>query len=197
MGEIKILRLDFINWRIIVQFVFALPTIFMCMARVYIIIGSNMEGRLQFLKQASRKILDEVGSILNQSSIYETEPWGFHHPNKFLNQVLEVETSMDPESLLYRLLDVEKILGRIRDGERYGSRTIDIDILFYNNLIINSESLIIPHPRLGERKFVLIPLCELIPSFLHPVLNKTVKQLLSDCKDTSDVRIFGNSHGNN
>lgn len=165
------------------------------MARTYIILGSNMGNRQQSLERASGTIHAEVGPVLNQSSIYETEPWGFDHPNKFLNQVLEVETSMDPESLLHRLLEVEKMAGRTRDVERYSPRTIDIDILFYNNLILNSKSLIIPHPRMENRKFALIPLCELTPSFRHPVLNKTVRQLLTDCKDASDVRIFRDSHG--
>jgi len=142
------------------------------------------------LERAHTTIHDEIGSVVNQSSIYETAPWGFDHPTKFLNQVLEIETPLDSENLLRRLLDLEKKLGRTRNEKRYCARSIDIDLLFYDDFIINTETLVIPHPRMAERKFVLVPLCELVPSFYHPVLNSTLEQLLAQCKDTSDIRIF-------
>lgn len=160
------------------------------MARAYLITGSNLGDRLHMLEQALLTIHNEIGIVLNQSSIYETTPWGFDHPTMFLNQVLEVETPLDSETLLHRLLVLEKKLGRTRKGTRYCARSIDIDLLFYDNSIINTETQIIPHPRIAERKFVLIPLCELAPSFWHPLLNMTVEQLLDQCKDTSEVRIF-------
>lgn len=160
------------------------------MARAYLIIGSNQGDRLQMLERALNTIHEEIGSVVNQSSIYETAPWGFDHPAEFLNQVLEIETPLDSENLLGHLLDLEKKLGRTRNDKRYSARSIDIDILFYDDFIINTETLVIPHPRLAERRFVLIPLCELVPSLRHPLLNTTLEQLLTQCKDTSDVRIF-------
>jgi 2-amino-4-hydroxy-6-hydroxymethyldihydropteridine diphosphokinase len=160
------------------------------MARAYLIIGSNQGDRLQMLERAHDTIHQEIGSVLNQSSIYETAPWGFDHPTRFLNQVLEIETLLDSENLLGRLLDIEKKLGRTRSGRRYSPRLIDIDLLFYDDSIINTKTLVVPHPKLADRRFVLIPLCELVPSFRHPVLNITLEQLLTQCKDTSDVRIF-------
>ncbi len=160
------------------------------MAKAYLIIGSNQGDRLMMLDRALNTIHEEIGLVINQSSIYETAPWGFDHPTKFLNQVLEIETMLDSENLLNRLLDLEMRLGRTRDEKRYVARCIDIDLLFYNDFIINTKTLVVPHPRLAERKFVLIPLCELAPSLRHPVLNLTLEQLLNRCKDTSEVRIF-------
>lgn len=160
------------------------------MARAFLITGSNQGDREKMLEQAHAIIHSEIGSVIKRSSIYETVPWGFDDPTEFLNQVLEIETALDSETLLQRLLALEKKLGRTRKGTKYCSRSIDIDLLFYDDSIIHTETLIIPHPRLAERKFVLLPLCELVPSLRHPVLNSTVEQLLSQCKDTSDVRVF-------
>lgn len=166
------------------------------MARTFLIIGSNLGNRLNLLEQASKKIHDDVGLILNQSSIYETEPWGFDHPTKFLNQVLEIETTMDPVNLLVSLQEIEKMYGRTRRSEGYCARTLDIDILFYDSIIFTSENLTIPHPGITERKFVLIPLCELTPHFQHPVLKKSVDQLLTLCEDNSEVVLFKKPPGN-
>ena len=160
------------------------------MAKAYLITGSNQGDRLLMLERALTSIHEEIGSVIHHSSIYESPAWGFDHPTKFLNQVLEIETMLDSENLLSRLLKLEKKLGRTRGVKRYAARCIDIDLLFYNDFIINTKSLVVPHPRVAERKFVLIPLCELVPSFRHPVLNLTIKQLLNRCQDKSEVRIF-------
>ncbi len=160
------------------------------MARAFLITGSNQGDRLVMLERALMAIHEEIGSITDQSSIYETAPWGFDHPTKFLNQVLEIETVLEVNNLLDRLLELEKKLGRTRVERRYAARCIDIDILFYDDIIINTKTLIVPHPRLAERRFVLVPLCEMVPSFRHPVLNVTLEELLKQCKDSSEVRIF-------
>ncbi len=160
------------------------------MARAFLITGSNQGDRLMMLERALKAIREEIGSITDQSSIYETAPWGFDHPTKFLNQVLEIETVLEVNNLLDRLLELEKKLGRTRVERRYAARCIDIDILFYDDIIINTKTLIVPHPRLAERRFVLVPLCEMVPFFRHPVLNVTLEELLKQCKDSSEVRIF-------
>jgi len=149
-----------------------------------------MGDRLITLEKASNLIENEIGSIIEKSSVYESDPWGFIHPNKFLNQVLKVKTEMDPEALLILLQKIEKVLGRQKSNKRYNARTIDIDILFYEDLVINSETLVVPHPRMADRRFVLVPLCELIPAFQHPVFKVPVHELLDLCKDKAEVNVF-------
>jgi 2-amino-4-hydroxy-6-hydroxymethyldihydropteridine diphosphokinase len=122
--------------------------------------------------------------------VYETGPWGFKSGKKFLNRVLGVETVLNPSDLLERILKIESDLGRIRSGKGYSSRIIDIDILFFGDEIINEGSIVIPHPHLHERKFVLVPLNDIAPEFVHPVLKKTVEELLSLCTDKGKVRIY-------
>ena len=160
------------------------------MARVYLITGSNLGNRFSNLNNASDLIHNRIGPIIDTSSVYESVPWGFKHPNKFLNQVIVVETAKDPETLLIQLQEIERALGRIRSSKEYSARSIDIDILFYGQIILNNESLVIPHSRIADRRFVLVPLCELIPAYQHPVLNKTVQELLNLCKDRAEVTVF-------
>ena len=147
------------------------------MATVFIGIGSNLGDRRLNLEQSVGSIALKAGSVIMQSGIYETEPWGFSSDSSFLNMVIKVETGLEPEELLFQLLDIEKEMGRVRTGKGYRSRVIDLDILLYDDLVINSGELVIPHPLLHKRMFVLEPLCEIAPDFVHPVLNKTIAEL--------------------
>ena len=154
-----------------------------------LLLGGNMGRRRRMLSSARNQIELQAGRMLQQSSLYETEPWGFEAGQNFLNQVLVVETERSPRDLLEVLLGIEKDLGReaARPGSGYSSRVIDIDILFYDGQIIDTPSLQVPHPQLHKRRFTLIPLREVAPDLLHPVLQKTTTQLLDECQDPSAV----------
>ncbi|PLX04549.1 MAG: 2-amino-4-hydroxy-6-hydroxymethyldihydropteridine diphosphokinase [Marinilabiliales bacterium] len=154
----------------------------------FILLGGNINPRFTYLKKAESKISTVVGHIISKSNIYETEAWGFESEDNFLNEVLLVETNLSANSLLKELLEIEKSLGRKRnEGEAYSSRTLDADILYYNNDIIDEEDLSIPHPRLHLRKFVLEPLCEIAANYVHPKLKMSNKVLLKNCDDKSRV----------
>lgn len=148
----------------------------------YLSTGSNMGTRVQALQEAHRRITTVVGTVTKASRIYETEAWGLEAQPAFLNQVLEVQTSLHPEDLLNALLKIEAEMGRER-RLRWGPRLIDIDVLCIGDLIWNSPTLSLPHPHLQERNFVLYPLAEICPAWLHPVLKKDLWQLLEECKD--------------
>lgn len=157
----------------------------------YLCLGGNIGDREKALSHAILKINEQVGNIVAKSTIYETEAWGVENQQAYLNQCLKVETNLKSYELIDALLVIEKELGRERIiNNTYEPRTIDIDILFYNNDIINESKLLVPHPRLHLRKFVLIPLEEIASNYLHPLLNKTIFSLLSECEDTSDVKQF-------
>ena len=158
--------------------------------QVYLGIGSNLERREENLHNALAMIGEKAGRILISSSVYETEPWGFETENPFLNMVIKVETKLVPSDLLDSLLEIEMSMGRVRDKKQYSSRVIDIDILFYENLDIAYHNLRIPHPHIQDRRFVLVPLVEIAPDFIHPVIQKSVKVLLETCTDNSAVRII-------
>ncbi len=153
---------------------------------IYILLGSNLGDREQNLGLALNKISTDVGRILAQSSIYQSEPWGISQQPQFLNQVVEVNSRNAPEQVLQKLLAIETELGRER-LEKWGPRSIDLDILFFNNRIIQTEKLIVPHPGLAMRRFTLVPLCEIAPNFFHPLLEKTCQQLLKECTDPLKV----------
>ncbi len=157
---------------------------------VFLGIGTNLGSRERNLSEALAMIAENIGKILMSSSVYESEPWGFKSDDKFLNMVVKVETTLSASGLLGRILMDEVLLGRVRAGKQYTSRKIDVDILFYEDLILDEESLKIPHPHLHVRKFVLIPLCEIEPEFMHPVLKKNVTELLRMCEDNSEVRKY-------
>ena len=133
--------------------------------------------------------------LVERSSAYVTEPWGFEAEEWFLNELLVVETELEPDELMDRMLEIEKGLGRVRHpGQKgYSSRTVDLDILYYGNLIVDTEKVTAPHPKLHLRRFALLPLCELIPDFLHPIFNASQKELLQNCPDTSTVQQLNNS----
>ncbi|MGI6319391.1 MAG: 2-amino-4-hydroxy-6-hydroxymethyldihydropteridine diphosphokinase [Bacteroidales bacterium] len=161
------------------------------MPSVVVLFGSNSGDRLHYVKKAIQQIEAEIGKITNISPLYESEPWGFDDETWFINGVLIVETELEAENVLSKLLSIENSLGRRRtDSERYESRTIDLDILFYNEIILESENLVIPHPRLHKRRFTLLPLNYLLPDFVHPKLNKTIGQILDNCDDKGEVRLF-------
>jgi 2-amino-4-hydroxy-6-hydroxymethyldihydropteridine diphosphokinase len=159
--------------------------------RVYLGIGSNLEDREANLAEAVDRIATLAGDIIRTSSIYETEPWGFTSDNEFLNMVVEIETQLNPADLMEQLQKIETRLGRIKDDDdaQYTSRIIDIDILLYEDVIVNDVNLRIPHPLMEERKFVLVPLNEIAPDVVHPVLMKKISELLRTCSDTSEVRM--------
>lgn len=158
------------------------------MNKVFLGLGTNMGNREANLKEAVAKIGESIGEILNVSSVFETEPWGFDAELNFFNMAVEVETSHTPSGVLGAILMIEAQLGRIRTAKQYSSRVIDIDILFYEDLIMDEIALKIPHPLLSSRKFVLVPLNEIAPEFIHPVLKKSVGALLKSCEDLSEVR---------
>lgn len=152
-------------------------------------LGGNLGDRVSNLRHCNTLIEELLGPIVENSSIYETEPWGKSDQPSFLNQALQIETSLPPMELLSACLTIEKKMGRSRD-EKWGARVIDIDIIYFDGQILNSIDLILPHPRMAERKFVLTPLAEINPSFVHPVLLKTNEELLKECKDQLSVRYF-------
>lgn len=158
------------------------------MHKVFLGLGTNMGNREANLKEAIAQINRSIGEILNVSSVFETEPWGFEAELNFFNMSVEVETSHTPSGVLGAILMIETQLGRIRTETQYSSRVIDIDILFYDDLIMNEITLKIPHPLLHKRKFVLVPLNEIAPDFIHPVLKKSINSLLNSCEDQSEVR---------
>lgn len=157
------------------------------MNRTYLLIGGNVGDRHKNLERARQLIEEKAGKLLNQSSIYETEAWGKQDQPAFLNQVLEVETSLEPQALLQAILQAELDMGRSRD-ERYGPRTIDIDILLFNDLSLETQELTIPHSQLHLRRFALVPLAEIAAAEIHPLLKKSIDELLLDCPDKLGVK---------
>ncbi|HRY33703.1 MAG TPA: 2-amino-4-hydroxy-6-hydroxymethyldihydropteridine diphosphokinase [Bacteroidales bacterium] len=157
-------------------------------SRVLLCLGSNLGDREQMLAAARRGIVQGIGRISGTSSVYETRPWGFDAGTSFLNQVVRVETFLSPEAVLEEIRRIEKRHGRERHGQAgYQSRTLDIDILYFDDLMITTGTLTIPHPLLHLRKFVLEPLAEIDPAFIHPVLGLSNRELLAACQDESDV----------
>ena len=144
--------------------------------QVYIGLGSNLGDRVEFLEKAAHALAPAV-IPLRSSSIYQTPPWGYAEQPSFLNQVIQAQTDLKPEDLLKKLKQIEKDLGRV-EIFRYGPRCIDLDILLYDDLVYQSDTLVVPHPQLAGRAFVLVPLNEIAPNLVHPVLKVKISELL-------------------
>ena len=157
------------------------------MNNVFLGIGTNLGDRKRNLRVAIKKIEEQIGMVLNSSSVYETAPWGFEAESDFLNMVIRVETLHSPQELLKKIIAIESGIGRERDQDRYSSRVIDIDILLYDDLVLDQKGLKIPHRLMHERRFVLVPLCEIAPDLIHPVLRKSMKVLLEECRDRTKI----------
>lgn len=160
------------------------------MEKCHILFGSNMGDKNEIFAQACLLINNRCGRIVAISSSYESEPWGFEADERFLNRLVIVETELEPEAMLRQLLEIEKELGRVRHPEAkgYTSRTADLDILYFGDRVMVTDSLVVPHPKLHKRRFALLPLCEVEPQFVHPAFHLTQTELLERCPDTSEVR---------
>ena len=165
---------------------------------VFLSLGSNRGDRMEALRTAEKLIAERIGAVTGRSPVVESGPWGFTDDTLFLNDVLEVRTSLSPHEILQVAGEIEEEMGRERKvpvydewGKRvYSARIMDIDILFYNDVILESKELTIPHPAISIRRFVLAPFSMFRPGFVHPVLKKTMREMLDECPDKSEVRVI-------
>lgn len=159
---------------------------------VFVLLGSNLGDRELLVNQGCKIIEERCGEIVAESRLYESEPWGFQSEHWFLNQVVKVKTWLLPDEMMRQLLEIEKVLGRDRSTphEGYVSRPMDLDILYFGNQIVDTQLVTAPHPRLHQRRFTLLPLCDIAPDFVHPTMKKTNLQLLDECQDTGIVHIY-------
>jgi 2-amino-4-hydroxy-6-hydroxymethyldihydropteridine diphosphokinase len=162
------------------------------MKLVYLLLGGNIGKREEIIHTALQCLIKDIGEIYQVSSLYESEPWGMKNADIFLNQVVIMKTELSPFDVLEKILKIEDKLGRKRDLLAVGfqPRPIDIDILFLDSDIIQTAQLTIPHPEIQNRKFVLVPLCEIDAGFIHPTLHETIKNLLIKCKDPLKITLF-------
>ncbi len=163
------------------------------MKKVFLSLGANLGNKSKNLTSAIELIGNEAGVVQKVSGVYNSEPWGFEAEHNFYNMVVEVQTELEPHDLLRSCQNVEKTIGRIKTHDTFGytSRVIDIDIVFYEDQVVKEEHLIIPHYLMHERFFVLKPMNEIAPDFVHPVLNKTIAELIKECDDHSEVNYSG------
>ena len=156
------------------------------MNKVYLQLGSNLGERAKVISDAVKKISESIGKVNTLSQVYESTPWRVDGQANYLNQIIEVKTIFSAQDILAAILKIEKDLGRVRI-EKWGERLIDIDIIFFNNDIIETAELCIPHRHMHERNFVLVPLHEIAPNFFHPKYKKTVAQLYNESRDSEKV----------
>ena len=159
------------------------------MVDVFLLLGSNLGDRSLLLKQAINSIEEEISPVIKQSAVYETQSWGKTDSPDYLNQVILIQTELSAQIILQKILNIEWKIGRVRE-EKWGPRLIDIDILFYGDVLIDEPELKVPHPELHKRRFTLEPLAELAPGFIHPVLHKNILQLKNELKDNLIVKKF-------
>ncbi len=159
------------------------------MNEIYLSLGSNQGDRIENLREAVKNIEKQIGQTIKVSSYYETEPWGFTDDTNFINQVIKIKSDLTPDTILEKSLEIEKVLGRKRlpSKQRYSSRNIDIDVLFIDDMVIDTENLTVPHAHIHKRNFVLQPMCEIDSSFVHPTMQKKISQLTEECVD--DMRV--------
>lgn len=155
---------------------------------IFILLGSNLGDRQENLHQARLQISRHIGAIITASSVYKTAAWGNTQQPDFYNQVIEIRSSLDPVMVISETQLIEQKMGRTRI-EKWGPRIIDIDILFYGNSVLSSKTLTIPHPEIANRRFTLLPLAEIAADFVHPILKRSVQEMLTDCKDNLPVEI--------
>jgi 2-amino-4-hydroxy-6-hydroxymethyldihydropteridine diphosphokinase len=162
------------------------------MNTVYLSLGSNQGNRIEFLQKSIDAIELYIGTPEQVSSYYETEPWGFISENRFINQVVRISTILSASQVMQKILQIEHQFGRERNPEvqEYVNRTVDIDVLFYNNLVFKTEDLVIPHKFMHLRRFVLEPLNEIAPDLMHPIMMNSVKELLKNCNDKMHVKKY-------
>lgn len=161
-----------------------------------LLLGGNSGDRLALLRKALALVEERIGVIKRCSSLYETEPWGFECENTFYNVAVVVDTVLSAHEVLDCALAIEKELGRVRSSvQRYGSRTMDIDVILYGEQIIATDRLQVPHPRMCERRFVMVPAVELLPNYVHPERNLTLSTLLTNCSDRLEVKKVGEIFG--
>jgi 2-amino-4-hydroxy-6-hydroxymethyldihydropteridine diphosphokinase len=158
--------------------------------KVFILLGTNLGDREKNLNKAIDEIEAICIEILTKSSVFETAPWGFDSDQLFLNQVVMVETNLNAFELLDGLMKIENQMGRIRKETGYHSRTIDLDILYFNSDIIQNEQLTIPHPRMHTRNFTMVPMVEIAPHFIHPKLHCSQKEILDKLVDKNEVHLY-------
>lgn len=163
------------------------------MNTVYLSLGANLGEKEKNFLRAIQLINAQIGTIVDLSGLYETEPWGFESDDKFLNMVVAILSDYSANEVLEQCMKIEKEIGRVRveNAKGYSSRVIDVDILFYNNDIIAESTLIIPHEHILSRRFILEPMCDIAPDFIHPVAGKTIAELLASCSDKTEVAQLG------
>ena len=157
------------------------------MNTAYLILGGNKGNKAQNLSKAIQLISEKAGVVVKKSDIFATAAWGNTNQPDFFNQAICLQTALSPEDLLKQIISIELLLGRVRGNQKWAERTMDIDILFYNDDIIKTKDLTIPHPLLQERNFVLVPMAQLAPKLVHPVFKKNIETLLSECSDKLKV----------
>lgn len=158
------------------------------MHQVFLSIGGNLGNKRANFDKVYTHIQNELGCIVLRSSVYETPPWGFDSEDSFWNQVLCIETLLNPSEILEKIKKIDAAFGRKRISEGYSSREMDVDILYFEDKIIETENLTIPHPLLHKRLFVVVPLAEIAPDLVHPVLKLTSVEMLNNCEDKSEIK---------